>query len=367
MAASLQVVSITLSAGSGSNTATLSPAVDTSKTILVFQGTTTTVNSQTQSGRHGVRITLTNSTTVTATRENTAQDVTVKAVAITFSSGVNSIQYGTIAIGVGAASNTANLGTAVGATAFVLWLGASTAVGSLNSCDVLGSVELNTTTDVVTARNLTGTTLTVGYCVADLDSTIVESVQAVAHAAGDADVNTSFTDTISSVDVDRTLIFYNGFYGSVGFGANGGSYHQVLTNATTVTSTRNGTAAGVKNVLFTVVQFATGVFSSAVQRGTITLSAATSNTATISSVDTTRSFVNWCNYKGASANSNTILNTLTLTNATTVTDAVSSAGSIIASYEVAQFAAGGRTTKNTRSNPLGTEIGMGWRMECAAA
>lgn len=28
-------------------------------------------------------------------------------------------------------------------------------------------------------------------------------------------------------------------------------------------------------------------------------------------------------------------------------------------------AAAGRTTKNTRSWPLGTEIGMGWRMECA--
>jgi hypothetical protein len=26
----------------------------------------------------------------------------------------------------------------------------------------------------------------------------------------------------------------------------------------------------------------------------------------------------------------------------------------------------GRTTKNTRAWPLGTEIGMGWRMECAS-
>jgi hypothetical protein len=35
-------------------------------------------------------------------------------------------------------------------------------------------------------------------------------------------------------------------------------------------------------------------------------------------------------------------------------------------FECPEAAGGGRTTKNTRSWPLGTEIGMGHRMECAA-
>lgn len=60
----------------------------------------------------------------------------------------------------------------------------------------------------------------------------------------------------------------------------------MLTNATTVTANRGGTS-GTAIASFEVIEYATGVLRS-VQRGTISLSGATSNTATVSAVDTTR-------------------------------------------------------------------------------
>ena len=331
---SIQSGSITLGAGVSSNTATIS-SVDTSKSILIWNGVQNTVAAQTQPERWATRIALTNGTTVTATRESTSSSSTVRFTVVEFASGVNSIQSGTIAIGVGSASNTATI-SAVGANAFVLYLGASTAVASaFNYSTGPGAVVLTDST-TVTASNFTGNTMTVGYMVVDLDSTIVTGVRQ--GSVTDASANTSYTGTITSVDTTRSLVFYNGVIPSasnLSFATAAATY--VLTNGTTVTLTRSGTNTGSRTHYYTVVEFTAAALNSNVQRGTIAQSAASSNTATISSVNTAKSFVNWNNALGASANADTVMSTLTLTNATTVTSNTNSSGTVTTGYEVIEF------------------------------
>lgn len=94
-----------------------------------------------------------------------------------------------------------------------------------------------------------------------------------------------------------------------------------LTDSTTVTATRsNGT--GTVRVNFEVVEYATGVVKS-VQRGTIGLASAASNTATITSVSTTKAQCNFLGNTTSEANSGEFTGRtsckVTLTNATTVT------------------------------------------------
>ena len=90
----------------------------------------------------------------------------------------------------------------------------------------------------------------------------------------------------------------------------------------------------------TLSQFVGGSPIKSIQRGTIALLANThsSNTATISSVDTSKSFISWL---GGSTNT-TALNQwahrVDLTNSTTVTvTRTTDAGSVTVSYEVIEY------------------------------
>lgn len=333
---SIQTATITMAAGSGSGTATIS-AVDTAKTIVIWNGVNTNSASTANYARVAVRLAVTNSTTITATREATSTDsVTVAFTVVEFASGVNSIQSGTIAITATNTSNTATV-SAVGANAFVLWLGSSVAKGGMTATGILSSVELTDST-TVTARctsNATNTT-TVAYMVVDLDTTIVSGVQQRSFSSTAA--SATDTDTITSLSTTETLLFYNGMVRAGTVDVDLIAYHQVLTNGTTVTETRsNNSSTTSRTHKYTAVTFAAAALNASVQRGTIALSAATSNTATISSVDTSKSFVNWGNFLSATGNANTVQPSLTLTNATTVTAAVNSAGSPTVSYEVIEF------------------------------
>lgn len=337
---SIQKGSITIGAAASSNTATIS-AVTTANTVLIYDGAQCGQTNQTSGLDAAVRISLTNSTTVTATRGGTSSSVTVNFTVVEFASGVNSVQAGTIAIVGAATSNTATI-SAVGANAFVMWLGSSTATANVDTGDLQGSVTLTNTT-TVTARCEANVALTIGYMVADLDSTIVNTVQA--RAVVHADTSSTKTDTITSVTPGNTLLFYNGLDDIGGHAAANGAYTLALTNGTTVTLAKNGTANSGDTIRYTVVQFASACLNGGLQRGTIALSAASSGTATISSIDPSLSFVNWGNWLGANANFNVTTPTLTLTNPTTVTAALNSAGTVTVAYEVIQFASGAAAAK----------------------
>lgn len=331
---SIQQGTITIAAGTLSNTATIS-SVNTANSILIWDGTKTDTPSPTTTQRWITRIALTNGTTVTATREASSGTVvvTVGFTVIEFASGVNSIQSGTIAMTAAETSQTATI-SAVGANAFVLLLGATTAVTGLNWVSTQGSVVLTNST-TVTANCILTSALTVGYMVVDLDSTIVSAVRP--GSVTDASANASYTGTITSVDTTRSALFYNGLIGALVSStvATAGITHE-LTNGTTVTLTRSNTTTTSRTSYYTVVEFQAAVIQS-VQRGTIVQAAATSNTATVSSVNTAKAFVNWGSLRAASANADTVASMLALTDATTVTASTLAAGSPTTAYEVVEF------------------------------
>ena len=147
---------------------------------------------------------------------------------------------------------------------------------------------------------------------------------------------TSATATIDAVDQSKAFIVWGGVR-STATVINRLMATAVLTDAVTVTATRNsGTNTTV--VRGTVVQ-ATGYLVRSVQAGTITLSAATSNTATINAVDTARSIVLFNGHSSASTAA--VLTTsqpgLALTNSTTVTASLASAGSGTVAFTVVEF------------------------------
>ena len=103
------------------------------------------------------------------------------------------------------------------------------------------------------------------------------------------DTTASGTDTISSVTTSRSIVIYNGDSITVDVGEGRAMTDVSLTNSTTVTATRGTTSSTSHSVTtgYVVIEFAAGITDS-VQEYSITISSGTSATATISSVDTSR-------------------------------------------------------------------------------
>lgn len=114
----------------------------------------------------------------------------------------------------------------------------------------------------------------------------------------------SNTRTIVSVDVANSLLIYNGI--SIADASILGTENLIrlaLTNATTVTATRQGsTNAGTRTVAFTVVEFYPGVLKS-VQYDTVTLGASASGTKAITAVDVTKSVILPLGFESTNASS----------------------------------------------------------------
>jgi hypothetical protein len=170
----------------------------------------------------------------------------------------------------------------------------------------------------------------------------ITSIQTVSITIGNG--STSNTATISSVNTSNTVVVWGGFKtDDSGFFAQAVWPRIELTDATTVTASRNISSTSTVTVYATIVEFDSSMISS-VQAGTVTLSSAqTSNTATISAVTTSRSVVF---YLGAINAINgltpaAILFTVALTNSTTVTVARNTTGSsaMTAGFIVVEFQA----------------------------
>ena len=113
---SIQPIAITIAGGASTNTQTVT-SVTTANSCIVFGGCQNTDSTTIDGSNDYGYLTLTNSTTVTATRAGTAATtLTIKGTLIQWkSSAIKSIQTGTIVIGSGATSNTATI-TSVTAT-----------------------------------------------------------------------------------------------------------------------------------------------------------------------------------------------------------------------------------------------------------
>lgn len=130
----------------------------------------------------------------------------------------------------------------------------------------------------------------------------------------------SGTATITSVDTTKSAVIFLGMdsdsAGSAATNYEGATCGLILTNATTVTATRSTTTGSVV-VSFVVVYFAT---ATRVQVGTVSCAVANSGTATILSVNLTKTLLLW---QGSPSTTNVSplydRTRITLTNATTVT------------------------------------------------
>ena len=343
---SIQKVAITIASGSTSNTATIS-SVTTSNAILLFNGNTTTQTTNYSSGT--ARIELTNGTTVTAYRGASNSDtVTIYGTVIEFNTGyLNSVQSGTVALSTSQTTNTATIST-VGANAFVIWLGTAMATSQTGGTRAATSAVLTNSTTVTCAQSLTGTAMTVGYMVVDPTASLVSAIQQVSYNTGTTN-NTSYTRVITSVDTTKAILIDNGSTIITTSTVKDEVDHtKVITNATTVTMTRgDGGAAEARTVNFTVVTFAAGILNSGIQRGAIALSASTTNTATITSVNASLSAVNYNGNIEAAANAGPYdhYQALRLTNATTVTGSINTAANAASiAFEVIEFSPGAAST-----------------------
>jgi hypothetical protein len=134
---------------------------------------------------------------------------------------------------------------------------------------------------------------------------------------------TSATATITAVNLANAILVFGGVQAAAGSGDQSvAACKIVLTNATTVTATVTTANANTRNVEYQVIEFVPGVIKS-IQAGTITVSgAATSNTATVTAVDTAKSILlplgMTTTYVGAMSDAS-INHRMSLTNATTVT------------------------------------------------
>jgi hypothetical protein len=165
----------------------------------------------------------------------------------------------------------------------------------------------------------------------------VKSIQQVSKAM----TATTGTVTINAVDVNNSIVLFDGTTAPSGASPTTCNCYVELTNSTTVTFTRSSNASNCTTKA-TIVEFYPGVVKS-VQRGVITITGTTtSGTATITAVDTGKATLNM---RGFTDNVGTVGDgwvSIVLTNATTVTAnrgngaAIGSVNSSI-SWEVVEY------------------------------
>lgn len=333
---SVQQVSITIPANTTSATATISSVG--SLAFIVYGGESTSATATMARGY--ARVELTNSTIVTAYRNGALTDtVTVNLCVVDATSSlVNSVQSGTVTIGVSNTSSTATISSVNSNYTVLTWLGQTTGDSfSYGANDVYLSYSGTT----LTATRITSNSATpiVGYQVIEFNSAALNSiVQDVKNAW--TNTSSSSTQTITSVNVNNTILFYAGSGGNNSSNAATVKQRATLTNGTTITYNTNTAGSISCQYNLFVVEFASGVLNSSVQRGTITLSGATSRTATISSVTTTKTLMNSLQFTSTQTSSNlpNVLTRVSLTNSTTVTaNKNTSTNATTLSYEVAEF------------------------------
>jgi len=149
-------------------------------------------------------------------------------------------------------------------------------------------------------------------------------IKSIQHVAADyyGGTETSFDITINAVDVNNSIIIWNG----IAVAGNNSGYmtslgRLTLVNSTTVNLSRHAADRDGGVINFVVVEFNPGVVKSK-QSGTIDLAAgANSNTCAISAVDLNKTLLAFCgnNITSASAAGSSSFARLELTNVTTIT------------------------------------------------
>jgi hypothetical protein len=328
---SIQNVSITIAALSTSNTATITAAVGTQ--FIVWNGQTTTATTIASEAACSLTI---SGTTVTATR----QLGTVGAITVAFqvvdatSSLIKTVQSGTVSVTAGNVTGTTAISAVTAANTVIQYLGFNSTSGSFALTDQPVLSFSGTTLTATCGSNSLGATV-VGYMVIEFQgAAMATSVQAI-HKSWTTAASTQ-TNAISAVTMANTLLFYAG--NAVAAGRD--IQYATLTTTTNVTLTAGAALSNATIFGCYVVNFVAGVFASAVQRGTIVMTAATSNTATITGTGTNSmvNFTGMAQTSGSTASYDVIESDLTYSTPTVTTNRATGTGNMTVGYEVADWA-----------------------------
>lgn len=334
----VQQFSVTISSGSTTGTATIS-AVG-SGAFIIYGGSITGATNG--SGDDTAYLTLTNSTTITATAQasGVTQVVTGCIIDGDTTNLIKSVQFGTVTIASGASTGTASISAVTNANTAVHYLGVSSA-GTFSNQEKLTNLSLSGTTVTGTRGGVPALVDIIAFVVIEFQgSALNQSVQNI--SATSSGTVSSWTSTITSVNTSNAVSIFAGYICTTNNAMQSAWQKGVLTNGTTFTVNTNASNAFVRTYNASIVEFVAGVLNSAVQRGTTTLTGVTSNTSTITSVTVGNSGIAYLGNETSviTSNFNESMGDIVLTNGTTVTTTKNTAtGNIISSWEVFEFPA----------------------------
>lgn len=323
---SVQRGTITIASGSTTGTATITAVTDTA--WLRYCGATTTATTSRAQGT--ASIVLTNSTTVTATRKTSSTNTVIVSFEVIDADSTNLIKSIQPVSATFATDGTQNstISAVTVANSAIFYLGHQSEVTTFNYGVDLPLWSLTSTTNAACIASSVTTGLIANAVVVEFQpgalnqATQFHSVHVPSAGSG--------TQTITSVNVNNSMIAYAGQDNTDDESSAENMMWATLTNATTVTIT-GGVNVGDPDLFynFWAIEFVSGVLSQNAQRGSISIAAAAStNTATITSVPTalsTLNFTGWNTSNTATTTQATIEARIALTNATTVTNTLASA------------------------------------------
>lgn len=256
---------------------------------------------------------------------------------------IRSIQTFEITIGTSATSNTATITSVTTGNSVIFFNGFTTTNSGTTIREYAARVELTNGTTVTAYRDTSSATHTVTArgTVVEFESAAISSIQHGTVTVGAS--NTGGTATISSVTTSRSVLFYLGVTNTTSTTSSNVVHCRIdLTDATTVTATRNTSTSAVLTVGYIVVEFASGITQSVQPRSVTLTSNGTSSTDTITSVTTGNTMLI---YNGVTSGNTTLANfmyNLQLTSATQVTLARTgtSTSTRTINYTAVEFASG---------------------------
>lgn len=203
---SVEYGSITISAASSSNTATIS-SVTTARSAVLYLGHTTTAGTGITTSNMP-RLTFTNATTITANRSATTGDVTVNFVVVQFASGItNSIQEASISITNTNSTANATISAVTTAKTLVVYGGYTNGSGGGGN-GPMPYVYLANTTTLTAVRTGTSQTTAVNVTAIEFASSYVSSKQSGQTAIADASATKD--NTVTAVATAKSVTSFLG-------------------------------------------------------------------------------------------------------------------------------------------------------------
>lgn len=329
--------SITVTAPATSGTATIT-SVDTTRSIVVALGNSTDAPDTSVAGEGAGYVTLTNGTTVTATKGGGGSySIVINFMVIEFGVGtVVSIQNVLMA-GTDSVASTTHTITSVSTTRTAVFNRTGHSMVQTPNNPVNPSSYLHRYT-LTNATTLTKVRFTGAANRSDLALVVVEFAASVVASIqyGSITVNapgTTGTATITSIDTARSVVAALGHSTDSPESSLGGegSASVTLTNATTVTATKGGGGTYGITISFMVIEFAVGQVKSIQNVEILGNDSVATNTLTITSVSTTKTLVinrtggSWTPSPGSGNSIPAIFHRFILTNSTTLTKVRNSA------------------------------------------